>query len=149
MKSVNQNMSAEDIKMFVIGRNDQGQLALNHTNNVTELTECKSRSFRRVFVGKCQTIFADETYSKLWSSGGNNYGQCAVGHRSHKIFEPTAITYFNEQGIKVKKICTSVSGDATFFITDQGKLYGAGYNQAEQLGVSTERIGVDTPLLIK
>ena len=49
-----------------------------------------------------------------------------------KMDQPICITYFNENGIKIQKICLSLYGSFTFFISDNGQLYhlyGCGKNK--------------------
>ena len=127
------------IKIFSIGVNSNGELGFGHKEAVRELTESKNKSISRIFTCRDYTIFSDNDYNKLWAAGNNSYGQLGIGGSDMNNincatgYQP--ITYFEKNQISINKICTNATGNATFFISDTGELYGYGRNDHAQNGL--------------
>ena len=69
-------------KLYSVGYNAYGEFGLGHSKPVTELTLLPNQSITKVFACQDYSIYTDNTYSKLWSSGLNGLGQLGLG-RNH------------------------------------------------------------------
>ena len=116
-------------KLLCIGYNWYGEFGLGHAKSVTTLTEIPNKSITKVFTFANYSIFSDDKCSKLLSAGQNDQGQLGIGEDDkEEINTPKPITYFEEHGIIIKKICQSVASYTTFFISNTDELYGCGGN---------------------
>ena len=139
--------------LFFIGFNLYGEFGLDHTNNLMELTKCPNLSITKAFSSCCYTIYSDNRFQKLWAAGANERRCLATGGTNKSILTYTPITYFKQNQITIKKVCTNVAGLCTFFISDKGQLYGSGININEYgnyLGISqdTKQESHPTPQLV-
>ena len=128
------------IAVFFIGQNEASEFGLSHTNLLTKFQECPNNSITKVFASNDFNIFSDNDYKQIWSAGFNRYGQCGVGKEVENILTYTRITYFKQNKINIQKICVSICGDSTYFISDKGKLYGCGKHYDQCLGINNEPI---------
>ena len=128
-------MATEPQSVFYVGYNGYGELGVNHTQNVQELTQIPNKLVNKVISSNAYSIWSDDEYKNIFATGYNIEGQCAIGSfsRNVKTFQP--IKYFQENNIKINKIFINLAGKCTFFITDQGQLYGCGSNAKQQLGL--------------
>lgn len=120
-----------------------------------------------VYPGFYDTICSDKNHVNIWAAGSNAYGQCCVvtknqtilgrllkkeNHQLSHLPSWTRITYFKENGIKIHKICVSLFGCVSFFISDMGRVYAVGKNSGGQFSLgrwSRARQAQYKPVLIK
>ena len=123
-------------RLFVIGRNDFGQLGLGHTDNITKLTELKDSKIENissVHSGHNFTIYSKD--NNVYVSGHNRSGSCGVGQINDKFTECTEIEFFKQSNISIKSICSNIGSFSTFWIDKENNIYGNGYNGEKQLGL--------------
>ena len=108
----------------------------------------------RVFSSYEYTIYANDTFTKLWAAGKNYYAQCPVKQTvksfdDKDLTELTEITYFTENNITIKSIFVDQCSFNTFFISDQHQLYACGKNADDELGIGGNFYGdIYSPVLI-
>ena len=125
----------------MVGYNAEGEFGLAHNNPLTQLTKCPHKEVDRIFAGYSQTIYMNYDGTKIWSAGFNCMGQCGVNEIDQRIIKTLApIKYFTENEIKIAKVCINIVGCICFFISDEGKLYGCGLNQQNQMGWNKDEI---------
>ena len=127
-----------------------GEFGLGHENEVTKLKEYKYQ-ITKVHPSDQYTIYADDNYKNIWTAGSNYCGECGIGYtHKRKISTLRSIEYFKINKIQISKICVSIAGSVTFFITNDNKLYGCGSNGNSKLGLNCRDI--DTcyePILVQ
>ena len=124
----------DDGKLFGCGRGSFGQQGSGDTTNVTTFTQRLSDQ-NIANVNLCQptgsATWAITTDGKLFSTGGNSYGEQGDG-------TTTNVTEFtqrlSDQNIANFILSTSY-GNTTWVITDDGKLFSAGDNSYGQQGI--------------
>ena len=143
------SMAGQQQTVYFVGYNGYGECGLDHTQNLKQLTKCPNASISKVFSSNAYTIWTDHQYDNLWASGFSEEGQCAIGKISRDIQTIQPITYFQQNKIKIKKICVNMGGTCTFFISHQGKLYGCGANSDGKLGLEMDNKNKSIPQLIE
>jgi alpha-tubulin suppressor-like RCC1 family protein len=121
-------------KVYAFGNNKYGQLGISLDNDIVATPELIAYfddiPIKSVSCGATHTIFLD-TRGKVYSTGGNKFGQLGLGDKiDRKLPEP--IKYF--ENIKIASI--NAGGTHTIFTDTMGKVYAAGYNENNQLGIS-------------
>eukprot|EP01084_Bolivina_argentea_P123346 218581_1 len=116
-----------------------------------------------IFSGFGYTIYGNHKTQKYYAVGNNICGQCGIEKVIVKTSDGTSqsvesgkklrlkfssINYFCDNEIKIKKVCLSVNGCCTFWITEDNKVYGHGKNNENQLGITTARCHQYSPCLI-
>eukprot|EP01083_Nonionella_stella_P074223 201270_1 len=96
--------------------------------------------------GREFAIYSGNYHKDIYAIGGNKNGECAVGH-DNEITESEQITYFMDNDINIKTICTNICSNTTFWISTTNNIYATGCNEYDQLGVGDYRDRV-TPQLI-
>ena len=91
-----------------------------------------------IICGNGYDILCDYDNDKIYGIGRNNYGQCGVGNFDATLGIKQEITLFKQNGIGIKKICASVTGESTFWISEKNEIFGCGRNNKNQLGLSIE-----------
>ena len=126
---------ASKLMVVAVGHNTCGQLATVDDTALMELTQIlgDKSNIARCHCGFQFAIYADELYTNIFTSGSNNSYQC--GHNNEPKQTITAIKYFDDNDIKIDKICANPAGESAFWITNDGKVYGTGLNSAGELGV--------------
>ena len=122
-----------DGKLYGCGQNNLGQMGDGTTDNVLTLKQIGATlgTIAKV-VCSDRTTFVITSDGKLYGAGWNNYGQMGDGTTT-----PT-ITTFKQIGSTLGTIKeVSCSSYGTFFITNDGKLYGCGLNNYGQMGDGT------------
>ena len=76
-----------------------------------------------VFSGKSYTIYSDNNYQNIWSSGNNLRGSCVISHYHKKVEQLIPITFFKNNTIKIQQIFINPTGYGSFFTTLDNKLY--------------------------
>ena len=133
--------------MYVIGQNESGELGLGNTEAVFKLIEHSKHGIKNIICGYQYKIYIDYN-NNYWSAGYNSYGTCSINKKDDTITKLEPITYFNKNKIKIKKICASIAGFCTFWITNDNKLYGNGSNKNNQLGIDNKYKYIFEPILI-
>ena len=115
---------------------------------IKELSKYKSNSFNKIFCANAYTIFADDGFKNIYSVGYNSFGQCSLATDKYEfsINKITPITFFKDNNITIKNICTNHGGDAVFYITTDDKLYGCG--RLKGLNESRDTLDVSVPKLM-
>merc|ERR1712045_416336 len=85
-------------------------------------------SIINVHSGMGYTIYSDLHHSNIWAIGHNNWGECGSNDETKKLEELTPVKYFDDNNIKIKKICANVGGSATFWISRKNSVYSCGVN---------------------
>ena len=112
--------------ILVIGCNVRGGLGLGHRSNLYQLTLHTNKEISKVFSFNEYTIYSDAQYAKLFAAGNNSFGQCGTSTKEQSVDKLSSITFFNQNNIIINKICINSAGYSSFFISNQGKLYGCG-----------------------
>eukprot|EP01083_Nonionella_stella_P082502 227708_1 len=134
---------------YGIGGNCFGELAVNHTNTLVQLTNIsKSKSISKAYSGFQFTIYAEAKNKKYWSCGYNSFGELGIGSSDEWLNKPKQITFFKQNKLKIKKLCVNVCGSGAFWITHGNTVYGHGRNDSYQLGV-LHKDNVNKPTLIQ
>ena len=129
-------MSTEEVDLYVIGKNDNNELGLDFIN-VNELTKFNhSLCVKQVNCTLNSTFFTDNN-NRYFVSGCNEQGQCGIDSTKQYVKQPYEIKFFQQNNIKMNKICSSVCGKSVFWIGNNNKLYGSGNNTSCQLGLGS------------
>lgn len=138
--SSNNNTKCKEIKhfgetgIFLIRQNNSGQFKLENNNG-----SCTEYNIDKLFPSFKYNIYAENGYENIWSAGCNDFGQCAVGNFEKNINPFHPILYFQQNGIKIRKICVNIHGGYhSFFISDHNELYGVGRNEDGEMGLNEE-----------
>lgn len=128
--------------MYVVGLNEKNEFGLDNNDNVVSQLTHHNGSYltmiiKNIFCGFNYNIYGDGN-NNYWSAGYNYYGSCGVGKKDKIITKLTAITIFKKNKIKIKKICVSVAGYCTLWISDKNQLYVNGANDCNQLGIGNK-----------
>ena len=133
-------MMATKKAVFLIGDNEAG--IRSKYDKLTIVPESNDKEIEKIFCGGCQSIYANNNLTKMWTSGSNGYGQCGINSKSQLIMKLTPIEYFNNNKIKINKISLSTFSCNALFISDDHKLYACGSNEDHQLGWNEEEISL-------
>ena len=121
---------SEDGEVYVCGRNDYGQLGIGTTEDVVVAT--KINSLEGIKIEKI--LKADESVwylsedGEVYVSGKNDYGQLGVGS-AESVTTATKIKELKG----VKDIIIGSDGSYAYYLTEDNKVYGSGYNYYDQL----------------
>ena len=115
--------------VYFIGYNSSGEFGLNHAQDWPKLTRSPHKNISKVFSSQNYTIYSNHNFKQIFAAGSNSLGECGIGIPDEQIITLTPITYFNANNINITKICTNVSGNCTYFISDKCDLYGCGSNE--------------------
>lgn len=119
--------------VHVIGKNRFNELSTQHVDLKT-LTKCPesilSTKITQIVSGDGFAIYCDKDYKTIITSGYLIKGDNTTGFK--------AINFFNENNIKIRKICANPFSFTVFWITDIGTVYGLGENQHYQLGLGAD-----------
>jgi alpha-tubulin suppressor-like RCC1 family protein len=120
-------------RLFAWGKNDQGQLGINHTNNASSPVQIAAplSSFSSVNSGYYHSLAID-TAGKLWSWGSNSFRQLGL--------TDSAYSYLSWSQV-------STSASHSMFIRSDGRLFGVGYNGYGALGDGTV-VNKSSPVII-
>ena len=134
--------SSSNILVLFIGNNGGGQFGVGSTENdsIGKFIKCTNPSISKVFTSTNYTIYSDDNYQNIWSAG-NTSNQCCSQNKlkNQKVIKTyLPITYFQDNQIKIKKICVSLGGKCTYFISDDDKLYGCGRNEHYEMGLASK-----------
>eukprot|EP01084_Bolivina_argentea_P132169 233232_1 len=138
---------------FVIGLNNKFEFGLfgriYNSKEFVELNQPKNSCISHIYCGHKYTIFTNDNHENVWCTGYNAHGSCGIGNKNNPVKQYEPIDYFNINKIKIKKICVTVNGLCTFWITDTNTVYGNGLNDNSQLGFGgNNKYDILTPTLI-
>lgn len=126
----------DDNTLEVCGKNTEGQLGLGNTIDRLNFTTLPLNNIDDVYIGShfSTGVFAKTIMGELYAWGCNNCGQLGVGHKNN-LTSPTKITGFDNN---VLKVATSTINDnglkgVSFIITNDGTVFGCGYNANNSL----------------
>ena len=126
----------------VIGYSEYKEFGNKLCDNVSELQDCEinkiSTQIDQVISGNEFSIYlTNDNDQNIWTAGKNTHGQCATNNFScikdtgfHKL------QFFQNNNIKIRKICTNPHSNSIFWITEANQVYANGANDKYQLGVS-------------
>lgn len=125
-------------EVFSWGRNDQGQLGLSNSVNqyspvdISDKFESNTSNAELVCGGENHSalIFGD---GEVWTWGANNFGQVGRGTENQVEEDPAPLDCFDEDVVAV-----ACGKNQTLFLTQNRRLYAAGNNDEDQLGVDVE-----------
>ncbi|KPI51732.1 RCC1 domain-containing protein [Clostridioides difficile] len=124
--------------IYVTGVNQFNKLGIGEYNNepVKKFTNITEQSNSFIFMDDIKEIttsrdvmFIVKNDGTVYATGNNNYGQLGLGDTIDK----NKFTQINLDNIK--KISTSIDGNTTFAIKNDGTLYSTGLNTKGQLGL--------------
>ena len=143
-------IQTNDGKLFVFGRNDEGQLGLgdnNDRNKPTELTVATATASKPILRGQVKNIhlnlnhsFIETNDGKLFVFGDNISGELGLGDLNNRN-KPTELTVATATASKpivrnqIKNINLGYSH--SFIETNDGKLFVFGSDGYGQLGINT------------
>ena len=93
-----------------------------------------SENLCNIQCGNGYTIYSNNDHSSIYVAGKNTDGECGLG-RTQSLKSLRPLKYFTNRGLQLKRICTNINRNSTFFITHDYKVYGTGRNNAGQLGI--------------
>ena len=149
-------MSTEnEVIVFYIGFNGCTESGIDKEvkSELPELTPCNIKAINKIYSGNSFTFYTSNDFTNIIVAGGNYTGACAIpinkgdNDNDTDILQFTPVTFFNDNNIKINKICVNPSADSSFFITSDDKLYGCGRNQNHQLS-SSDSAEIHTPILV-
>jgi len=129
----------ENGELYVSGRSNYGQLGTGDKNNVLTATKLpaldgiKIKNLVSVSVGTGSSPYVS-TYiltesGEVYVCGYNNYGQLGTGDTTEVL---TATKIDELDGIKIIDVQASTYN--SYYLTEDGEVYGSGYNYYGQLG---------------
>ena len=131
----------QSTKVYVIGKNTNGNLGLSHNDNATALQNIDALehgNITKIYSAKEYTIYMNHDHNMYvsglfdWSIGGNK-------SRAFKN-KPRLIKYFKDHNIKIKSVCCNVAYNGSFWISDDNKVYVNGYDSMYCLGIDNGTI---------
>eukprot|EP01084_Bolivina_argentea_P016205 30344_1 len=151
--------------IYVIGRNTSGELGLNHTNEVRELSVIHNNKHKisHIHCGSHYSIYCNYKSHQFYAAGGNHHGTCGFENKLNdididamtqryerkQIKQLTPIKYFANNNIYIKQIFTHVESQITWWLTNNNQLYGNGYNlRGKLLGLEQYKEEQYEPILI-
>eukprot|EP01084_Bolivina_argentea_P195326 335113_1 len=130
--------------LYVIGRNDNGQLGLNHTKDIKSLIQhTVDINIDEVHTGNQHTIFITSDHDadhQYYASGNNEHGQCPINDCSEIINYFAPVEYFSTLNIKINKIFCSTNSNSVFWCGVKDDIYANGKNDKYQLGMEEEEL---------
>lgn len=124
--------------IYVTGANQFNKLGIGEYNNepIRKFTNITEQSNSFIFMDDIKeittsrnTMFIVKNDGTAYATGNNNYGQLGLGDTINR----NKFTQINLDNIK--KISTSIDGNTTFAIRNDGTLYSTGLNTKGQLGL--------------
>jgi alpha-tubulin suppressor-like RCC1 family protein len=150
-----------DGKVYSCGLNDTGQLGsgLRKTLVLTPqpIIALNSLTFSAISCGELHTVFLTND-GKVYSCGNNNQGRLGLGNTLTGPSVPTIVPTFSKPRINGSIVNLTLSSQYivsiaagyghTLFVTNEGKVYGNGYNEDGRLGINDGIGGRRVPTLI-
>ena len=135
---------ASDGNVYSCGRNDYGQLGLNHEDTpkstIQDNIYISATNIKQIACGYNHTIFLASD-GLIYVVGLNDGGQLGLGNTAVQSTIKD-ISDFNDNGITITQI--ACGENHTMFLASDGKLYGCGYNDNGQLGLGDTGSGEPT-----
>ena len=128
---------AQDGSVFVMGKNEYGQLGLGNTNEANSVYELVTDALGNTvseinkIIGNDKSIYYLSANGEVYVSGRNSYGQLGLGH-TNDVLKITKVKGAIEN-VRINKIVTD--GCSLFCISDNGEVYVSGLNNYGQLGL--------------
>ncbi|MDR1614634.1 MAG: hypothetical protein LBS26_03590 [Campylobacteraceae bacterium] len=131
---------SNDSKVYATGFNEYGQLGLGgnaNRDNFTEVTFLSDKNITAIVAGYYHS-FALSNDGKVYATGYNDYGQLGLGDWIDRS-NFTEVTFLSD-----KNITAIITGGAhSFALSNDGKVYAAGYNGPGQLGLGDTTDHID------
>lgn len=121
------------------GFNGYGELGIGNTNTVYEITDVPISNVKHIFGGSSTTFFLMND-GKLKGCGRNVYGKLGIGDTSIK--STADIIDIPVDNVKYVVVTRYV----TYFLLNNGKVKGCGYNWYKQLGCELADVETFTPI---
>jgi alpha-tubulin suppressor-like RCC1 family protein len=142
-----------NFKVFSCGQNNNGQLGHGTIDtNVLKPTKIILNGFNeydynviKVVSGHYHNLFLTSNY-KVYSCGHNSHGALGRDTGGQNSIIPTQITYNGFDNLNIVDI--SCGNYHSLFLTDNGRVYGCGYNNVGQTGRNTGGGNFYEPTLI-
>ena len=149
--------------VYIVGRNGYNEFLTKSTDdssyfgiaddaeNLMESNINKLSGDIKEIISGNEFAFHHDINHNIWASGYNGNGECCTGHKQN-LYEYHEIKYFKQKGIKIKKICATISSQTIFWITENNEVYGNGENLYHQLGTDMPndiKASHSSPVLIK
>lgn len=133
-----------------IGKNRHKQFGGDIPEDAFELVDSainkRSLKIAKIFSSNNFVIYCDDAYENIYFAGSNADGRCLDNYHHYSTFYH--VTFFNEQNIKIKKICVNNCSNTVFWITDDGTIYANGNNTLYQMGIRNDNVNKFTPIKI-
>ena len=142
-----------NFKVFSCGHNGQGQLGhgtigtdvLNPTKVILDGFNEYDYNVIKFAIGHYHNLFLTSNY-KVYSCGHNFHGALGRDTGGQDSIIPTQITYNGFNNLNIVDI--SCGNYHSLFLTDNGRVYGCGYNNVGQTGRNTGGANFYEPTLI-
>ena len=129
--------------VFSCGRNSEGQLGLNHTQDTSIPTLIEDfENIVAISTGSSHSLCLDSD-GKVWSFGSNKYGQLGLGDNKNRL-KPARI----EDLPTIQKISTARRENYTMMLDHDGKVWVCGNNYFGRLGLGNQ-VNRNKPTQIK
>ncbi len=122
-------------KWYAFGKNDFGQLALGHNNDINtpaQFTPPNNETIKSITMSSLGTFFLCES-GHLFVCGYNKHGELGLGH-NNDINTPAQFTLPNDE--KVKSVTITINQKHIFLVCESGHLfvYDSDYDAKPSLG---------------
>lgn len=138
--------------LFVIGKNDEGQLGISNRNTTSTPININNRNkpidVKEVHIGYDFTIIGT-TDNQWFGCGHNGNGELGIGTREGQVRDLRPISYFEKNDISIKSIFTAPWARHVFWLSNSNDLYATGDNTSGQCCIGTIGGSITSPRLIK
>ena len=121
-------MSTSQSQLIFIG---SSSINPDHTFHINSLTTINPSCIKAAYSINAFTIYTDQDMNNIWITRFNSSILSPSNPISESQILTEKITFFNNNNIKIKKICGNINSHPVFFITNKNELYAYGYNQKD------------------
>jgi len=134
-----------EASVYVFGKNDKGQLGLNHRNDVSTPTLLNGK-YSKLFGSGNDFSCTQSTKNEIFIFGNNQFGQLGIGNTGQKL----EIQKLNIKDINLENIKNIFCGYQSIAVqTKENKCFVFGWNAKAQLGLGTKEKAITIPTEIK